>query len=661
MKYLRLFNEGSEYTDNVDMVGDIELPIVSVCGYDGDNSIIFYDKNPVREARFFINEIGEPIFETKNNIKRVYVNDELIYENNINYKQEQVIKTSDVFITDDTVLFSPDKIIYSYKSSFVQVAIDSELQDTDKLLIWIGSPTDGCDYNFIDISALTDLVSASKKSILLAIEGIDEILANGAVFQIFRNEQPLDTHLSWDGTPFIKNDIFDISNDTFNNIAFNPNGIILYAIFETYDNVEIENLHLVVNDSDSGITVTQLDDFQTAIIGNKIVVKINEECLNNRIFGLTYSNNSDNVEILNSKLTVISSIKETLELDSPITTDITGEIKVTYEVKNRFEPIQFNSRNLIDISKDALKYNTYVQDSAFDECENLKKIKLSDRTLSIGKHAFHNCRNLEEIDLGEKVIEIAMYAFNSCSKLKNIKLPETLKTLGKGAFYNCPSLTDLYIPSNLESIYTGCFDNCVFNTIKVSPNNTVFDSRNNCNAIIESSSNTIIKGSNNTIIPNTITTISDRAFHNCKGITSLTIPDSVTSIGEGAFAVCSNLRELILPQNLVSVDESSFSSCTSLTRIEMPKFVKIIYEDCFCGCTSLKTVILGENISKLYEGCFQRCTSLTDITCAAKNTPSLDTDVFTGLPENGILRIPSGSDYSSWLSALPSGWTIEYI
>jgi hypothetical protein len=660
MDYLRLFNEESDYTDNVYMVGDIELPIVSVCGYDGDNSIIFYDKNPVREARFLINEIGEPIFETKNNIKRVYVNDELIYENDINYKQEQVIKASDTIITDDDILFSPDKIIYSYKSSFVQVTIDSELQDNDKLLVWFGS-TDAHDYGLIDISALTDLVSASKKSILLAIEGIDEILENGAVFQIFRNEQPLDTHLSWDGTPFIKNDIFDISNDTFNNIAFNPNGIILYAIFETYDNVEIENLHLVVNDSDSGITVTQLDDFQTAIIGNKIVVKINEECLNNRIFGLTYSNNSDNVEILNSKLTVISSIKETLELDSPITTDITGEIKVTYEVKNRFEPIQFNSRNLIDISKDALKYNTYVQEFAFDECRNLKKIKLSDRTLTIGKHAFHNCRNLEEIDLGEKVIEIVMYAFNSCSKLKNIKLPETLKTLGKGAFYNCPSLTDLYIPSNLESIATGCFDNCAFKTIKVSPNNTVFDSRNNCNAIIESSSNTIIKGSSSTVIPNTIISIGSKAFYNNQGIVSLTIPDSVTSINENAFSICSNLCEINLPQNLTFIGEDAFSGCTSLTKIEIPKLVTILRDSCFVGCTSLKTVILGENISKLYEGCFQRCTSLTDITCAAKNAPSLDTDVFTGLPENGILRIPSGSDYSSWLSALPSGWTIEYI
>lgn len=660
MDYLRLFNEESDYTDNVDMVGDIELPIVSVCGYDGDNSIIFYDKNPVREARFLINEIGGPIFDSKDNIKRVYVNDELIYENDINYKQEQLIKASDTIITDDDILFSPDKIIYSYKASFVQVTIDSELQDNDKLLVWFGS-TGAHNYGLTDISALTDLVSASKKSIILAIDGIDEILANGAVFQVFRDEQPLDTHLSWDGTPFIKTDIFDISNDTFNSIAFNPNGVVLYTIFETDDNVEIENLHLVINDSDNGITIEPLYNFQTTIIDNKIVVGLYHECLNNIIFGLTYSNNSDNVEILNSKLTVISSIKESLELDSPITSDITGEIKVTYEVKNRFEPIQFNSRNLIDISKDALKYNTYVQNFAFEECDKIKKIKLSDRTLNIGRDAFYSCSNLEEIDLGKKVIEIDMYAFQHCKKLKTIKLPETLKRLKKGAFYDCISLKDLYIPSNLESIATGCFDLCAFKTIKVSPNNTVFDSRNNCNALIESSSNTIIKGSSSTVIPNTIISIGTKAFYNHQGIVSLTIPDSVTSINENAFSVCSNLCEINLPQNLTFIGEDAFSGCTSLTKIEIPKLVTILRDSCFVGCTSLKTVILGENISKLYEGCFQRCTSLTDITCAAKNAPELETDVFKSLPENGILRIPSGSDYSSWLAALPSGWTIEYI
>ena len=75
-------------------------------------------------------------------------------------------------------------------------------------------------------------------------------------------------------------------------------------------------------------------------------------------------------------------------------------------------------------------------------------------------------------------------------------------------------------------------------------NNTKYDSRNNCNAIIETNSNNLILGCKKTIIPNSVTSISQYAFWNCKGLISVIIPNSVTSIGDYAFSGCDELTSV---------------------------------------------------------------------------------------------------------------------
>ena len=92
--------------------------------------------------------------------------------------------------------------------------------------------------------------------------------------------------------------------------------------------------------------------------------------------------------------------------------------------------------------------------------------------------------------------------------------------------------------------------------IVVENGNPKYDSRNNCNAIIETESNTLIAGCKSTIIPNSVTTIGDRAFQSCTGLTEITIPNSVTSIGFGAFGGCSGLTSfksrILSPDKVVS-------------------------------------------------------------------------------------------------------------
>ncbi len=126
------------------------------------------------------------------------------------------------------------------------------------------------------------------------------------------------------------------------------------------------------------------------------------------------------------------------------------------------------------------------------------------------------------INIKEGTLEITGSAFNGCSGLTSIIIPNSVTSIGSTAFLSCTGLT----------------------SIVVEDGNTVYDSRNNCNAIIETKTNTLISGCNNTFIPEDVTSIGNSAFNGCSGLISITIPNSVTSIESYAFSGCTGLTSI---------------------------------------------------------------------------------------------------------------------
>ncbi len=55
-----------------------------------------------------------------------------------------------------------------------------------------------------------------------------------------------------------------------------------------------------------------------------------------------------------------------------------------------------------------------------------------------------------------------------------------------------------------------------------------------------------------------VTSIGDRAFYSCRGLTSVTIPNSVTSIGESAFYYCIGLTSVTIPNSVTSIGNAAF-------------------------------------------------------------------------------------------------------
>ena len=174
---------------------------------------------------------------------------------------------------------------------------------------------------------------------------------------------------------------------------------------------------------------------------------------------------------------------------------------------------------------------------------------------------------------GDLVTRIGDCGFKDGAEITSIIMPSSVTSISSYAFNGCTSLTSITIPDSVTSIENYAFSNCTsLTSIIVSSGNEVYDSRNNCNAIIETSSNTLIAGCKNTIIPDSLTSIGDNAFRGCSSLTSITIPDSVTSIGELAFYSCTGLTSIYIPSGVTTISalydhNSPFAYCSSSLKI----------------------------------------------------------------------------------------------
>lgn len=342
-----------------------------------------------------------------------------------------------------------------------------------------------------------------------------------------------------------------------------------------------------------------------------------------------------------------------------------------------------------------------IEHTAFDRCSKLTSINIPNSVKSIGNYAFRGCSELASVTIGEGVTSIDYYAFSGCSGLTSINIPNNVTSIGENAFSGCSGLTAVTIGEGVTSLPIQIFGNCTglksinlhdkitsvsktafqgctgLTQITVSKNNTKYDSREDCNAIIETATNKVIKGCPSTIIPSTVTAIGEDAFASYSWSQPITIPNSVTSIEHGAFEGSKGLKSITIPSSVTSISGNPFYNCTGLVSITVspdntvfdsrencnaiietatnrllsgcqttaiPPTITSIDNEAFLMCSQLTSITIPANVTSIGNNTFWGCTRLTSITSLATTPPVCGTAVFDLINKNVCtLYVPEGT------------------
>ena len=212
------------------------------------------------------------------------------------------------------------------------------------------------------------------------------------------------------------------------------------------------------------------------------------------------------------------------------------------------------------------KLGTVFKDN--EKIKSFDELKYFTGLNKIDSEAFQGCTNLKSIELPAMVTGIGSGAFLNCKSLLSIEIPASVKTLGYQAFCNCTSLTSFTVPASVtyigERIFVGCSS---LASLKVEEGNAVYDSRNDCNAIIKTESDELLAASLNTVIPEGIKKIYDSVFSGRKDLIHVVLPEGLETLGNWVFSGCTNLQSLSFPSTMKDYGEYTISGVTTLRQL----------------------------------------------------------------------------------------------
>ena len=504
--------------------------------------------------------------------------DAIRFETNLPYSildDEFHGKIQPLYVESQDLLLLADQLID--RKGFIEVICKDELSDLTRVLLRNILKCFGPQYEIIDeynaedefagsIALLTNLpfdelaelsYYSEKIPVKYLIENGEGIIPEGST-SVISHGFAIDTEEGIEDNPGLKtvkipDSVRDIGDWAFSQcIAVEeivlPEGVTRIGVGSFFGCSNIKRIYIPS-------TVTLIEEIAFGSCSSLIEIVVSED---NPVYD---SRNNSNAIIESASNTLICGCGGTVIPDTVTSigsraflgAESLSVIKVPSSVTDIGEAAFESCDNLTNVElPDSI---TCIKNSTFSFCESLTKIRIPDYVTIIDESSFYACRSLMIVDFGKAVDRINFGAFRKCSSLTEIRFPDSLTTIENSVFEGCTSLTDIYIPASLVDIARNILSKesdipCVFldcskiSKITVAEGNPVYDSRSNCNAVIETSTNKLLFGCRNTIIPEDVVIIGNYAFFDSKDLTELHIPASVTKIGDNVFGGCPNLNKI---------------------------------------------------------------------------------------------------------------------
>ena len=314
-----------------------------------------------------------------------------------------------------------------------------------------------------------------------------------------------------------------------------------------------------------------------------------------------------------------------------IPNSVTSIGKGSFEGCSNLTSVVWNAKNCSDFSYDS---------SPFKGLTSIKTFKVGNEVERIPAYLCYGLTGLTSVNIGNSVTSIGKGSFEGCSNLTSVVWnAKNCSDFSFSTFYGSTNIKTFEVGSEVERIPARLCDGLTgLTSIKVESGNSVYDSRENCNAIIETATNTLISGCKNTIIPNSVTSIGDEAFYSCSGLTSVTIGNSVTSIGDRAFYECRGLTSVTIGNSVTEIGRRAFDETAwynnqpdglvyaglvaykykgtmpSGTSIVLKEGTKGIAGNAFFRCSGLTSVTIPNSVTSIGEWAFYDCEGLTSVT-----------------------------------------------